>query len=169
MSIDEIYKEHFSKVYKFFYFKSYNQTIAEDLTSQTFLIMVEKMYDDDVIISDHQKFLYGIMRNVWLRYLQDKYRMQEKLVADMKDFEMYVETELNREAKSSDEERIKKFILKLPSSQQRVMSLRLIEHYELQEICKALEKDMNYVKTTQKRAIKNLRNMIADQGMEFSL
>jgi RNA polymerase sigma-70 factor, ECF subfamily len=169
MSIDDLYQEHFTPVYKFFYFKTCNQTNAEDLTSQTFLIMVEKMYDDDVHIQDHKKFLYGIMRNVWLRYLQDKYRRQEKSVEDIEDFEMYVHSELERETKTSDEERVRKYVERLPSSQRRIMLLRLVEHQELNAICKALDKDMNYVKTTQKRAIKNLRQMIADEHLEVSV
>lgn len=161
MGIDDIYQKHFRSVYKFFYFKSFDQNIAEDLTSQTFLIMVEKMYDPDHTITNHKKFLYGIMRNVWLRNLQDKYRRQEQFVADIEDFECYVIDELNHEAKTSDEERVKHYIDQLPSSQKRVMELRLLQRHSLSEICTILGKNMNYVKTTQKRAIKNLQILLA--------
>lgn len=167
MNIDELYQQHMATVYKFFYFKTFDQTIAEDLTSQTFLIMVEKMYDASLSISNHQKFLYGIMRNVWLRHLQEKYRRNEQLVADIEDFEAYVNDELQREAESSDEERVKRFVDQLPTSQKQVMELRLIKRRSLPEICELLGRDMNYVKTTQKRAIKNLQKLIAgDKTLE---
>jgi RNA polymerase sigma-70 factor (ECF subfamily) len=165
MSIDSLYQEHFRAVYKFFYFKSLDQTIAEDLTSQTFLVLVEKMNDTDMTINDHKKFLYGIMRNVWLRFLQAKYRSQEQLIANIEDFEAYVHTELDREAETSDEERIKRFVDMLPSSQQRVMELRLLERHSLSEICHLLNRDMNYVKTTQKRAIKNLKKLLEGEQL----
>jgi RNA polymerase sigma-70 factor (ECF subfamily) len=163
MGINELYQQHFTAVYKFFYFKSFDQMVAEDLTSQTFLIMVEKMNDEDMVITDHKKFLYGIMRNVWLRYLQEKYRRQEQLIADTDDFESYVEDELSREAETSDEERIKRYIDRLPSSQQRIMELRLLKRHSLSEICDQLGKDMNYVKTTQKRGIKNLQKLLSGE------
>lgn len=169
MRIDTLYKQHFSAVYKFFYFKSFDQTTAEDLTSQTFLILVQKMYDPDMTITDHKKFLYGIMRKVWLRYLQAKYRNQEQLIGDIEDFEAYVEAELTREAETTDEERIKRFVDKLPSSQRKVMELRLLERQNLGEICSQLGKDMNYVKTTQKRAIKNLQKLIEGEHLEASI
>lgn len=168
MDVDSLYQQHFKAVYKFFYFKSFDQTTAEDLTSQTFLILVEKMYDPDIAITDHKKFLYGIMRKVWLRFLQAKYRNQEQLIADMEDFEAYVQTELSREAQTSDEERVKRFVDMLPASQQKVMELRLIKRHSLAEICDQLGKDMNYVKTTQKRAIKNLHRLIEGEQLEAS-
>jgi RNA polymerase sigma-70 factor, ECF subfamily len=160
MLIEQIYDQNSKAVYKFFYFKSLSQQIAEDLTSQTFLIMVGKMHNREVVIKDHKKFLYGIMRNVWLRYLQQKYRENIQLIEDMEDFEAYVDSELMREVQTSDEERVRKFIEKLPSSQQQVMRLRLIEHQTLSEICSSLGKDMNYVKTTQKRGIQNLKRLL---------
>lgn len=166
MTIDELYQNHFNIVYKFFYFKSLDQSTAEDLTSQTFLIMVEKMYDPDMNITSHKKFLYGIMRKVWLRYLQDKYRRQEQSVADIEDFETYVVKELDREVQTSDEERVKRYIDKLPSRQQAVMELRLIQRHKLAEICTILGKDMNYVKTTQKRAIKNLHKLLGNEKLQ---
>lgn len=166
MNIDKLYREKLKAVYKFFYFKSFNQTIAEDLTSQTFLIMVEKMYDNDLVISDHTKFLYGIMRNMWLRYLQEKYQQQEQFIEDIEDFESYVAEELSREVQTSDEERVKRYVDQLPSSQQRVMTLRLVQKRSLDEICRLLGKDMNYVKTTQKRAIKNLHRLISGDQPE---
>lgn len=121
------------------------------------------MYDTDMKISDHKKFLYGIMRNVWLRHLQEKYRRQEQFIADIDDFEAYVSDELNREAATSDEERVKRYVEQLPGSQKQVMELRLVKRHTLSEICELLSKDMNYVKTTQKRAIKNLQKLLAGE------
>lgn len=163
MGIDKLYQKHFTAVYKFFYFKSFDQTTAEDLTSQTFLIMVEKMHDPELTITSQQKFLYGIMRNVWLRYLQEKYRRQEQLVADIEDFEAYVRNELSREAETSNEERVKRYIDQLPFSQRNVMELRLLQRHSLSQICEVLGRDMNYVKTTQKRGIKNLQKLLSGE------
>jgi RNA polymerase sigma factor (sigma-70 family) len=50
----------------------------------------------------------------------------------------------------------------LPEKQRIVISLRLIEKLSLKEIAQELGKNMNYVKTTQKRAIKNLKEIFAN-------
>jgi DNA-directed RNA polymerase specialized sigma24 family protein len=39
--------------------------------------------------------------------------------------------------------------------------MRLIEKMSLDEICEKLGKNMNYVKTTQKRGIRNLKFLIS--------
>lgn len=164
-NIEDLYQNHLDTVYKFFYFKSFNQTIAEDLTSQTFLIVLEKFNQPDLIITQPKKFLYGVMRRVWLRFLQEKYRRQEQTLSDIADFETYVHHELERESRTSDEERVKRYIKKLPAAQARVMQLRLIEHRELKEICRLIDKDMNYVKTTQRRGIRNLKQLLANEQL----
>jgi RNA polymerase sigma factor (sigma-70 family) len=50
----------------------------------------------------------------------------------------------------------------LPKKQRAVISMRLIEKLSLKEIAQKLDKDMNYVKTTQKRAIRNLKEIFAN-------
>lgn len=160
MSIHSLYEKHFDAVYKFFYYKSFHVSTAEDLTSQTFLILLEKMHDDSVEINDPKKFLYGIMRNVWLRHLQAKYRNAEEFIENIQDFEHYVYEELAREYDRSDDERVKHYINKLPESQRRVLEMRLLQQLTLDEICQSLNKDMNYVKTTQRRGIHNIKRLL---------
>ena len=160
MSIHSLYETHFDAVYKFFYFKSFDQLTSEDLTSQTFLIMLEKMHSEETQIKDQKKFLYGIMRNVWLRHLQEKYRRAEEFIESINDFEQYVYDELAKESSTSDEARVQRYIEKLPDSQRHVLEMRLLRHLTLSEICEELHRDMNYVKTTQRRGIQTIKRML---------
>jgi RNA polymerase sigma-70 factor, ECF subfamily len=162
MKVQKIYQEHFDKIYAFFYYKTYDTKSSEDLTSQTFLIYLEKVYDKDVQITDDKKFLYGIMRKVWLRFLQDKYKKNEQFIEDMDNFASYVDNETEKEGRKNDRERVSAFIDMLPRKQKEIMSLRLLERCSLAEIAHILGKDMNYVKTTQKRGIKSLKSLIKD-------
>jgi DNA-directed RNA polymerase specialized sigma24 family protein len=63
MNIGDFYDQYVGKVYKFFYIKTLNRHIAEDLTSQTFIALVESLGSKK--IDNPQKYLYGIMRNNW--------------------------------------------------------------------------------------------------------
>lgn len=162
--IEQIYSEHCAKIYGFFYWKSFSRTIAEDLTSQTFLILVEKSRESTPA-REPVKFLYGIMRIVWLRYLQAKYKTHYKSFDDIDDFQAVVEETIQLEDNRSDEARIIEFIGKLPTSQQTIMRLRLIDRHSLSEICAQTGKDMNYVKTTQRRGIASLKKLVDEQAL----
>jgi len=165
--ISDIYEQHLEAIYKFFYFRTFDVATAEDLTSQTFLIFVRKVKDSEMTLQKPEKFLFGVMRKVWLRYLQEKYRRQEHSVENIDDFQAYVETEVEAESTSGDHERIRRYINKLPPAQARVMELRLLNKYELKEICQELGKNMNYVKTTQRRGIKRLKQLVQEAELNF--
>jgi DNA-directed RNA polymerase specialized sigma24 family protein len=49
----------------------------------------------------------------------------------------------------------------LPDKQRAILMLRLVEKRSLSEICELTGKDMNYVRTTQKRGIARLRELVA--------
>jgi DNA-directed RNA polymerase specialized sigma24 family protein len=51
--------------------------------------------------------------------------------------------------------------MQLPEKQRLVLKMRLIDKCSLHDICANLNKDMNYVKTTQKRGLHNLKLLFA--------
>lgn len=162
MSIETVYDEYASKVYKFFYIKCFQQQVAEDLTSQTFMYMLEKM-QSGVVITDHKKYVYGVMRNVWMSYLRQKYRAAEYLPEDMDNFESYTDEFIQEYEAQTVKERASTFIARLPASQQQVVHMRLLEERSVQEIAAQIGKDKNYVKTNYKRGIKRLRELVMAQ------
>lgn len=167
LPIEEIYNAQVDKVYKFFYIHCFNQMTAEDLTSQTFMKFLEKLHDPAAIIQNNQKYLYGIMRNVWLEYLRRKYKEKEISVEQIDDFPAYVEESISTYEGQSLEARALPYIELLPEKQKVVIKMRLIEKRPLQEIALLLNKDMNYVKTTQKRGLKRLKELV--KAAELSL
>lgn len=156
--LELIFELHFDKIYKFFYFKTLSKEIAEDLTSETFLAFADKLKKED--IEDEKKYIYGIAKIIFTKYLRTKYKENNVNFSDSEQFENYVE-KVN-EAKSINLEDVAlKFIDMLPLKQQEVIRLRLIEKASLSEIAQRLGKNMNYVKTTQKRGLKSLKKLIA--------
>lgn len=163
MTIEAVYDAHVDKVYRFFYIKSLDQSIAEDLTSQTFMILCEQMQDTERVIQDHKKFLYGIMRNVWLMYLREKYKRRESALESVEDFEDYVDTEIADYSGLSVKQRAEVYINLLPDKQREVVAQRLLEERSIKDIAVGLGKDSNYVKTTYKRGVKRLRQLAAEE------
>ncbi len=170
MNIEEVYDQHVDKVYKFFYIKNFDRSLAEDLTSQTFIALVERLQDDDIVVQDGKKFVYGIMRNVWLMYLREKYRRNEMSLEGIEDFEAYVDEETEEYEAMTVKERAEPYISRLPEKQQEIVRMRLLEDCSIKDICSAIDKDSNYVKTTYKRGVKRLQEIIrADVMQEVTL
>jgi RNA polymerase sigma-70 factor (ECF subfamily) len=157
MNLEELYDEQVAKVYKFFYIQCLNQPVAEDLTSQTFMILIDKA--SALHIDEPKKYLYGIMRKVWLEYLREKYKTLASDIEAIDDFEQHIEEEI--ETFGTDvSARLRKYVDRLPESQRTVVQLRHYEDMSPKEVAIELGKDMNYVNVTYKRAMKSLRKLI---------
>lgn len=160
--LSTIYDSEFQRIYSFFYYKTLSKDIAEDLTSETFLVLANILSgNSDKRIDNLKAFLFGIAKNVFVKYLQKKYRGEIPFSNFSDDFEDYVDSFVVEKEKSEPlEDKLIQYLKYLPKKQAVVLELRFIQKLSLQEICEKLGKNMNYVKTTQKRAFKSLRDII---------
>lgn len=158
--LKQFYRDNVDRIYKFFYFKTLQKDIAEDLTSETFLKFVQSIKADREI-QNHRSFLLGISKNIFMEFLRDKYKNPVVQYIEL-DFEIYIDQLSEKiESGATLEDRILPYIEKLPESQREVAHLRFIQKMSLKDICNQLHKNMNYVKTTQKRAIASLKELVA--------
>lgn len=160
INIAQLYDENFDKLYKFFYYKVLSKDIAEDLTSETFLSFAD-ITRTSREIEKPSHFLFGIAKNIFLRYLKDKYRQGIPFTDLGDDFEEYC-TKFVEEIEESEtiEEKLKKYLKYIPEKQKEVLTLRFLEKLTLKEICIKTGKNMNYVKTMQRRGLKSLREAL---------
>lgn len=156
----ELYDAHVRTVYGFFMAKTYHRELAEDLTSEVFTTAFEQFVHPSKQIDDKEKYLYGIMKLVWLQYLRRKYAQPETSVEQIEDFSSYVTSELQVTKERSLIDRALPYIKQLPKSQQVVLLLRFQDGLALAEIAVRLGRNMNYVKTTQRRGIASLKRII---------
>lgn len=148
----ELYRANVLKLYKFFYYKTGDKTIAEDLTSETFTSFVASC-KGETEIENYNAFLFGIAKNIFTTYLRTKYkRTNNEISIDIEqEFGEYIEEYSEETEKSlTSEERLLKYLDQIPPKQAQIIRMRFIEKMSLQEICEKTGKDMNYVKTTQK-------------------
>lgn len=167
----EIYDGYVEKIYRFFFYKVLNRETAEDLTSQTFLTFAHsiKVRTD---IKNYRNFLFGIAKNIFLKFLREKYAHPEKNIDDIEDFsEEFVDTFIDEvESGKHVLDMLEKVLPQLPEKQRQVLQLRFIEGNSIKDIAKILNKDDNYVSTTQKRGLKSLRDIVActDDGTNIT-
>lgn len=161
ITIEAVYSANVEKLYKFFYFKVLNKQLAEDMTSETFVAFAEKFDGLDKDQTTLDKYLYGIARNVWSGYLRKKYKQPEMLTDEIDDFSRFVDEENEAIDGMSLKERAIKFINLLPSKQRIVATLRLIDGLTPSEISVKINKTINYVKVTLRRAMRRLEELVA--------
>lgn len=158
--LSKLYEEHFDKIYRFFYYKVQSTESAEDMTSETFMTFV-RLVGENKEIENIKAFLYGIAKNVFLQFLKSKYREGIAFSVIDEDFEGQTSEFLEEvEECETPEETLLKFLDKLPEKQKEIIRLRFIDKLSLSDICAKMNKDMNYVKTTQKRGLKSLRKLV---------
>lgn len=167
LTVDDVsflYEQHFEKLYRFFYYKVLQQTEAEDLTSDTFLAFA-KAVQDKKHIEDPIKFLYGVARNTFTVHLQRKYR-ENSTSLEGGNFEDFIAA-TNEQASQCDtvEELLQKYLSQIPEKQREVLELRFLQKLSPTEIAQHLNKDSNYVRTTQKRGLQTLKQIIATNNV----
>ena len=161
VSVESVYTDNVEKLYKFFYFKVLDKQTAEDLTSDTFIAFAEKFEKLDKDKDTLEKYLYGIARNVWNGHLRKKYNQPETLTDEIDDFSRFVEEENDEIESMSLQDRAIKFINMLPPKQRIIATLRLIDGLTPTEISKKINKPVNYVKVTLRRALRRLEELVA--------
>lgn len=160
--LEHLYNKNFKKIYRYFYIKFQSKEIAEDLTSDAFIKFLSIIkYKEDIY--DPEKYLFGIVKLVFIEQLRKKYKGLKTIpIEKEQDFGGRMDEFLNDvDNAPSPIDIVISYIDKLPNKQAMILRLRLIEKLSLKEICLRLNRDMNYVKTTQKRAIKNLKLLIS--------
>lgn len=161
MDNEEIFNKHMKYIYGFFMAKTFNQQLSEDLTSDVFMTAIEQFDNDNKSrILDKEKYLYGIAKYVWLKHLRNKYQNLEFGVDNIQDFEQYAIKTINNTVEQSLIERALPYIAQIPEKQRIILLLRFRDGLTLKEICHKTQKDMNYVKTTQKRALSKLKLLV---------
>ncbi|HOU76143.1 MAG TPA: sigma-70 family RNA polymerase sigma factor [Candidatus Dojkabacteria bacterium] len=160
-NFSQIYESNFKKIYRFFYYKTNSIQDSEDLTSEVFIAFAENINKTN--INNDTAFLYGIAKNIFFNYLKRK-KYTITVDWDTFDFYEYVENTFHKKVKSQSlDEKVKKYIPKLPTKQRIVAELRFAQKMSLIEICQRLNKSMTYVKTTQNRAIKKLKFIVENE------
>lgn len=164
VDLEAFYDEYVDKVYKYFYINCLDRHTSEDLTSKTFIGFMEKIDSQPVV--DPKKYLYGIMRHVWTDFLRQKYKEKLIQVESIEDFAAHSDEQVSEFESVSVKKRALKYIEKLPAKQKQVAHLRLIEKMSVKETARQLGHTAAYVKTTQNRAIKRLKVLLAAPYME---
>jgi len=159
-ALSELYDRYELKIYNYIYRRTSNQTLAEDLTAQVFLRMLEAIHNDKTWHSSFSGWLYRIAHNLVI----DHYRMRDRQKQVSIDDAPVMPDPGNNPVQAAeialDAEYLRTSIRRLTDEQAQVITLRFLEGYSFGEIADMMDKTEGAIKALQHRAVSTLRQLM---------
>ena len=159
-ALEELYLLHFDRIYSYLHMSVGNRHDAEDLTTQTFLKMLEAIGRFRWRSAPFSAWLFRIAHNLAMDHFRATKRMQlEEEVPEPRD-----ETEASAEAaamQSIGRQSMLDLIEGLSTEQQQVLTLKFVFNLPNAEVATILGKTEGAIKSLQHRALVSLQKQLA--------
>jgi RNA polymerase sigma-70 factor, ECF subfamily len=159
-ALEELYLIHFDRIYSYLHMTIGNRHDAEDLTTQTFLRMLESIGRFKQGAAPFSAWLFRIAHNLSMDHFRANRRWQpEEEVPEPRDSE-----ELSAEDAAFHEigrQSMLELIDRLSHEQQQVLTLKFVFNFGNQEAATILGKTEGAVKSLQHRALLTLQKQLA--------
>jgi RNA polymerase sigma-70 factor (ECF subfamily) len=158
----EIYNRYHPAIYRYIFYRAGDVATAEDLTSEVFVRLVEKI---DHFIPQGRPllaWLYAVARNL----VADHHRLAGRYVPLVLDEQLVAGTADPEQAleRSLTQHRLVAAIGCLTVDQRQVILLRFIEGLDNKTVARTLGKSVGAVKALQHRALAALRRILEGNG-----
>lgn len=161
-ALGELYDRYAPRVYSYIYRRIGRSQVAEDLTGDTFVRMIQAIQSERFWHTSFQAWLYRIAHNL----VVDHYRRQpatadseldERLVAAEDDILAVADQRLSYQ-------QLGKALRLLTPDQQQVLALRFGEGMTSREVADVLDKTVGAVEALQHRGLASLRRVIEQES-----
>ncbi len=161
-ALEELYLIHFDRIYSYLHVSVGNRHDAEDLTTQTFLKMLEKIGSFRWRSAPFSAWLFRIAHNLAMDHFRSRRRWQpEEEVPEPPGSE---EPSAELEAMQTiGRESMLQLIERLSPEQQQVLTLKFVFNFPNTEVAAILGKSEGAIKSLQHRALASLQKQIAQQ------
>jgi RNA polymerase sigma-70 factor (ECF subfamily) len=161
-ALEELYLLHFDRIYSYLHVSVGNRHDAEDLTTQTFLKMLEKIGSFKWQSAPFSAWLFRIAHNLAMDHFRAGRRWQPEEEVPEPAGEEEPSAELVA-MQTIGRESMLKLIERLSPEQQQVLTLKFVLSLPNAEVAAILEKTEGAVKSLQHRALVSLQKQIARQ------
>jgi RNA polymerase sigma-70 factor (ECF subfamily) len=158
-ALEELYLIHFDRIYSYLHVSVGNRHDAEDLTTQTFLKMLEKIGTFRWRSAPFSAWLFRIAHNLAMDHFRSRRRWQpEEEVPEAPGSE---EPSAELEAMQTiGRESMLQLIDRLSPEQQQVLTLKFVFNFPNAEVAAILGKTEGAIKSLQHRALASLEKQI---------
>ena len=158
-ALEELYLIHFDRIYSYLHMSVGNRHDAEDLTTQTFLRMLESIQRFKFGTAPFSAWLFRIAHNLAMDHFRANKRWQpEENVPEPRDSE-----EPSAEVGALQrigEQSLLEMIEGLSHEQQQVLTLKFVFNFSNAEAATILDKTEGAIKSLQHRALASLQRQI---------
>jgi RNA polymerase sigma-70 factor (ECF subfamily) len=159
-ALEELYLIHFDRIYSYLHVSVGNRPDAEDLTTQTFLKMLEKIGSFKWQSAPFSAWLFRIAHNLAMDHFRAHRRWQPEEEAPEPPGEEEPSAELEA-MQAIGRESMLKLIDRLSPEQQQVLTLKFVFNLPNAEAAAILGKTEGAIKSLQHRALVSLQKQIA--------
>ncbi len=160
VALSTIYDRYESRIYSYIYHRVGDAQVAEDLTAQVFLRMLEAIQNENAWRSSFSGWLYRIAHNLVIDYYRRQARSTHVSLDDAPTILAENDDPLQATERQLQQERLRRAINRLTDEQAQVVSLRFLEGLSIAEVARAIGKTEGAVKALQYRAIVSLRRLL---------
>jgi RNA polymerase sigma-70 factor (ECF subfamily) len=159
-ALEELYLLHFDRIYSYLHMTVGNRHDAEDLTTQTFLRMLESIGKFRFQSAPFSAWLFRIAHNLSMDHFRANRRWQPE--EDVPEAPGTEERSAEDEAFQSIGRRsMLELIQDLSQEQQQVLTLKFVFNFSNGEAATILDKSEGAVKSLQHRALASLQKQVA--------
>jgi RNA polymerase sigma-70 factor (ECF subfamily) len=157
-ALGELYDLYAPRVYAYLYRRVGNAQLAEDLTGDVFVRIIQAIQSERFWHTSFQAWLYRIAHNL----VVDHFRRQPPATElELSEWLMAADDDpLDATDRRLSHERLGKAILCLTHDQQQVLTLRFGEGMTTRQVAEVLEKTVGAVEALQHRALAALRRIL---------
>jgi RNA polymerase sigma-70 factor (ECF subfamily) len=163
VALSELYDRYEAKIYNYIYRRCGEQALAEDLTAQVFLKMLESIRDNKPWHSSFSGWLYRIAHNLVIDHYRRRDRQPSVNIDDAPPTASDLEDPVETAQMNIDAERLRAAIGRLTDEQSEVVSLRFLEGYSIAEVAAMVGRSEGAIKALQYRAVAALRSLLYDE------
>ena len=159
--VGAIYDRYFPDVYRYVYYRLNNEQVAEDISSDVFVRLLEAVKKRRGPQTNLKGWLLGTASHAVADYLRHVYRRPTEALSDsMPDNDARSLTDEVDRREMVDSVRLA--YDRLSSEQQNVLALRFGDGFSLDETATVMQKNVNAVKALQFRALAALQRLIGE-------
>lgn len=170
-AIAELYDHYAPRIYSYLYRRVHDAQLAEDLTSDVFVRVLQALQSEQFWHTSFRAWLYRIAHNQVIDYYRQQTRQQEQIPE--LPLEEHLETTATdnfladpaADVDAQHDARVVAYSLevalsRLTPDQQQVLVLRFGEQMKTQEVAEVMQKTNGAIEALQHRALAALRRML---------
>jgi RNA polymerase sigma-70 factor, ECF subfamily len=159
-AFDRIYEYFADPLYRYFFYRSGDQHVAEELVSEVFLRMVEAIKSFRLPDRSEARVFSGWVFRIAYTRLVDHYRQQKRQTVELDESIPAAHTADDIVSRSLEHEELRAAILRLTPEQQQVVVLRFIERLSTEEVATITGQTIGAVKAMQHRALNAMAKIL---------